>query len=379
MGTGRVEFANTLRGIAAFLVLISHYYGTFWTAPSAVAGLIYAPPLPAAIGVPAYIPPLQPFPLITWGPFGVALFFLISGFVIPFSLRNTTATGFMLNRAFRLVPVYIVGFSASLLAIYISTKYFGVSWPFTPPDVLKHYIPGLRDVLNGPSIDGIVWTLEVEVKFYVVCALAILLFRKASLFVFAIPVAIFIAAHLIFPHLDAILNKNVYLYRAAFLFVYAAPFVVFMFIGTAFHYAHRGDLSMEKCMAIASLLFFIFCVMMLTGVHKQLFIISWSYGAAAVVFVVSYALRERFKPRAISDFFANISYPLYVVHGVAGYALMRIMIDLGYRPIHALIAATSCAIIAAWLMHRYIEKPFQRKSKPIRAHGTVAAPAVEAV
>jgi peptidoglycan/LPS O-acetylase OafA/YrhL len=108
----KVDFANTLRGIAALSVVISHYFGVFWLYRSAVSSFINAPELPlSTYAIPNYINWLHKFPLFNWGAYGVALFFIISGFVIPFSLHKVNRLGFCVSRIFRIIPLYIVGFS----------------------------------------------------------------------------------------------------------------------------------------------------------------------------------------------------------------------------------------------------------------------------
>ena len=113
--SSRVAYAQTLRGYAAICVLIAHYCGVFWGNPKAVGNLINAPE--AAVTMPAYLTWLHVVPQFNWGAFGVALFFLISGFVIPFSLSRQRAGAFLVGRFFRIVPLYVVGFTISLAAI----------------------------------------------------------------------------------------------------------------------------------------------------------------------------------------------------------------------------------------------------------------------
>src|SRR4051794_9008850 len=168
MSDGRLQFAQTLRGSAALCVVVMHYCIGYWqpAGRTDVAALINAPELPATIGIPPLLQFLQTTPWFNPGQFGVALFFLISGFVIPFSLRSSTTSGFLIGRVFRLFPVYAIGFSISLLAILATSIYFGRPWPLRLDQVMIHYVPGLRDLLRSREIDGIVWTLEIEVKFY---------------------------------------------------------------------------------------------------------------------------------------------------------------------------------------------------------------------
>lgn len=60
MKQGRVEFVNTLRGMAALSVLIAHYFGVFWAAPDTVSAYTNAPP--AAVTLPTYLAWLHIFP-----------------------------------------------------------------------------------------------------------------------------------------------------------------------------------------------------------------------------------------------------------------------------------------------------------------------------
>ena len=107
----RVEFANTLRGFACLAVIIAHYFGVFWCARPTVMSLINAPGESAkAIEAPRWIAAINQIPYFSWGAFGVGIFFLISGFVIPYSLEKATFAAFCIGRLFRILPTYFVGF-----------------------------------------------------------------------------------------------------------------------------------------------------------------------------------------------------------------------------------------------------------------------------
>ena len=80
------QFADTLRGIAAGLVLLDHTLD--------LAGLSLT----------------AKFPLLSLGQLGVALFFLVSGFVIPISLPKYSVPGFLVARVLRIYPTYAVAF-----------------------------------------------------------------------------------------------------------------------------------------------------------------------------------------------------------------------------------------------------------------------------
>lgn len=76
----KVVFANQLRGVAALIVLIWHFYCVFFQYPEAVVDLlgvekysVYISPVISSIFLKLFN--------LNLGQFGVALFFLISGFV----------------------------------------------------------------------------------------------------------------------------------------------------------------------------------------------------------------------------------------------------------------------------------------------------------
>ncbi|QKC86064.1 acyltransferase [Mesorhizobium sp. NZP2077] len=361
-GADRVQFANTLRGIASVSVLISHYTGAFWLDNrDSVANLIHAPALPLdKFAFPTYLSWLHTtVPQFSWGAFGVALFFLVSGFVIPFSLRNATWPAFVVGRFFRIVPLYMVGFSVTLAAIWLVGRYFDVPWPFGLRDVAIHYVPGLRDLLWLPSIDGIVWTLEIEVKFYALCALAIVLLRRRSPWVFVVPVVVAVLDLWGSRHMADLALGPPSIYRMSLAFSYSAPFLIFMFIGVAFYYLREKAIHGEAAVLGAAALFLLFATILDAGFLPML----WSYGFAVIVFASAATFPRVFRSTRIGDFFADISYPLYVIHGVAGYAALRVLLDLGAKAWVSLAIVTAGAIALAWLLHITVEIPSHNLGK----------------
>ncbi|TPN34810.1 acyltransferase [Mesorhizobium sp. B1-1-6] len=354
--TSRVDFANTLRGIAAVCVLIAHYTYNFWTLREAVASLAHAPVLPEHFAFPMYLRWLhETIPQFNWGAFGVSVFFLVSGFVIPFSLRNMTWQGFLVGRLFRIIPLYMAGFSITILSIWLVGRYFGVQWPFSISGIAILYLPGLREFFGMPSIDGIVWTLEIEIKFYLVCALGIALFRRGSIWVFAIPAAL---AACEFYMISSGFGQTAIL---------PIPFLIFMFIGVVFHYLHVGALTAERALFLNASLFFGFSIL-LGQAMPGLASMAWTYGFAVLVFAFAASFPQLFQRTRIGNFFADISYPLYVIHGVAGYAGLRVLIDLGVKAWLSLIIITAGATGLAWVLHVVVETPSHNLGKRLAAH-----------
>jgi peptidoglycan/LPS O-acetylase OafA/YrhL len=342
----KVQFANTLRGIAAVIVVLSHYLGLFWFARPDVSALTGLPLLPDHIATPAatyvFILP-QPIHL---GPLGVSIFFLISGFVIPFSFEHQSRLQFALARTLRIWPTYTVGFLASVLVLYLADRHFGTSPPFSFGTALSHSVLGLRQLLGEPAIDPVVWTLEVEIKFYALAFLIGPLLRRASMACFAVPAILWLLAfNHVLPHwLDQ-----------------ALPYLVFMFVGTAFNFWFRGKLAAIPAAAVVAAL------MIGAGSivpPKELPWWSINYASGFAIFVASMLGSRFFQASRITTFLADISYPLYVVHSFIGYAVMTILIQsFAMDGTLAFIAALLAAIVVAWIVHRLVEMPTQRLGK----------------
>jgi peptidoglycan/LPS O-acetylase OafA/YrhL len=113
---------------------------------------------------------------------------LISGFVIPFSVERLDRASFVRARAWRIVPTYAAGFLFTIAALLVAGLYYGNPFPYTAFEVADHLVPGLRLLLGSRFIDYVVWTLEIEVIFYLICAAIAPWLRDGSLLTFAVAV-----------------------------------------------------------------------------------------------------------------------------------------------------------------------------------------------
>src|SRR4051812_18434840 len=106
----RIWFAQMLRAVAILAVMISHYCDVFIHANSVATSLAFTRPVTINpnILISQFILWLYNFNF-NFGPFGVGIFFLISGFVIPISIENIGTGQFVIRRFFRIFPPYAVG------------------------------------------------------------------------------------------------------------------------------------------------------------------------------------------------------------------------------------------------------------------------------
>ena len=97
----RLAFADFLRGIAALVVVLGHFTVLYLTSPQIVSYITMGAPAPA-VAMPAIVSRLVD--LFDLPSTGVAVFFLISGFVIPLSLDGTSTPAYLLKRFLRISP-----------------------------------------------------------------------------------------------------------------------------------------------------------------------------------------------------------------------------------------------------------------------------------
>ena len=343
---GRIVFANQLRGIALLCVVLVHLGGVFILMGPTVGWIISAPEV--HVGRPLILH----LTLLRWlntGPLGVAIFFLISGFVIPLSLGSQGRPAFLVARAFRIFPTLWAALLAEWLVVYAQSRLYGRPMAFTPLVYLCNATL-LDTILNNGYVDLVNWTLAIEVKFYVLMAILrpwVLRGRVLPLVGFSLlAVAGAAAQQHRMVHVPAQFSDELMC-------------IGFMQIGTVFHYRMAGLIGRAKAIGTGAVLLGLFVACWRVGpIQEQFPIVMVNYLYGFAIFGVAYMARERFRPRRWLDFLADISFPLYLIHSVLGYSMMTFLIHgLGFSYGPAL-AVTLVAIISfAWVLHEWVERP----------------------
>jgi len=303
----------------------------------------------------------NPLSNLNMGAFGVALFFMISGLVIPISVAGLQGqplakTKFVIGRLFRIWPTYIVGLLITLGSLEVAARYMGYTTSYTGSQVIMQ-MSLFRDWFGSAApLDGVVWTLEVEIKFYLVVLLCWSLIGRGKLLpMLALGISTVLAANL-YP-------VNNHTTGALAAFVYPIKYIFYMMIGVAFNYHFRGQLSLERLFAITTGMLCVF--------GYSCFIEGWqvevivSYFAAFALFTTFYLLAREWNGGPVFTFLADISYPLYACHGAFGIVGMRIMVDQGISAIPALAIQTVITLMLSWIIHKAIENPTHFLGKKI--------------
>jgi peptidoglycan/LPS O-acetylase OafA/YrhL len=139
----RLAWLDVLRGLAALAVVFNHF-GYF---------------LPSGVKNPVY-------QWINPGDYGVFVFFLISGYIVPASLeRKGSVRTFWVSRLFRLYPLYLlaVAIAVTLYMVHVG----GLRGEGTDPEtsVLSQMLM-MSNVLAGENVPNVVWSLSYEMIFY---------------------------------------------------------------------------------------------------------------------------------------------------------------------------------------------------------------------
>jgi peptidoglycan/LPS O-acetylase OafA/YrhL len=207
-----------------------------------------------------------------------------------------------------------------------------------------------------------VWTLEIEIKFYLLCACITPWLRRGDKRIFVL--APLIAAAIVLPlsgYYDAWISKHSSRFAMAWVASVDAQMMLYMLIGTVFHYLYRGWMRPARAAMLVSCLSVLFAYFAFKGyVRANAAAIAVSYTLALVVFTACYALRHRFQGGGVSGWLADISYPLYAVHGVAGYVLLNLLVRSGVPTDAALAVTVAAALLVAWTIHVAVEKPTHR-------------------
>lgn len=276
---------------------------------------------------------------------GVEMFFVISGFIIPYSLyragyRTTDFGRFLVKRVARLDPPYFVDILLCLALSYLVTLAPGFrgDWPHYTWGQLAAHVAYINSFVHLRWVNVVFWSLGIEFQYYLLIGLAFPLLvarRRATRFGF---LGLLLVLAMVVPD-------------EALVFHYLPLFVA-------------GILTFQ-CRAGSILTRTLLGGLAVTGAA------AWLVDGAAIACVgVAAALVIRFvelRPTRLTNF-GLISYSLYLLHVPIGGKIM----NFGGRFLHgapavaALVAAAMAAsIVAAAVFYRLVELPSQRLSSSI--------------
>jgi len=162
-----MTLVDGLRAVATLSVVLCHSIG-FWALPAAESDVM------AWLADHAYR--LEG---------GVDVFFVLSGFVIAFSIRNRHVTPgfigrFALRRSVRLDPPYWVAIALTLALIALRQAVGNDPQPFPPLASIGLHLVYAHRFFGYEHIDAVFWTLCLEVQFYLLFIVALCLLQRVE-------------------------------------------------------------------------------------------------------------------------------------------------------------------------------------------------------
>jgi peptidoglycan/LPS O-acetylase OafA/YrhL len=148
----RVNEIDLLRLLAALAVVFYHYGFRGYAADN-----MTHMPYPALA------------PLAMYGYLGVQLFFMISGFVILMTASSGSLKSFVISRVVRLYPAFWVCCTITFLVCLL---WGGTLYPVSFKQFLVN-MTMFSGFVGVPAIDGVYWSLFVEMRFYAMVALVL--------------------------------------------------------------------------------------------------------------------------------------------------------------------------------------------------------------
>lgn len=322
----KIPVINSLRGLAALLVCLYHFICT----------------------TTGYFSDELLLDIFEYGKKGVHIFFIISGIVIPLSMIKSNYSyslfkKFISKRFIRIEPPYLIAVILGICYLYIRN--------FIPGSADLDLTPSIRDTLlhlgylipfveDAKWISPVFWTLSIEFQYYLILALS-------------------------FP----LINSKTWLYRSVFYCILIAfPFILhspsfFLHWGAYFGVGIVYALYFTKKINLKEF-FLILCILLIVVFINQSL-------TDVIIAVFTLTIIHFFKDSnsKIGNFMGQISYSLYLMHGLFGKPFINFMshrFTIPYQKFLVVSTGLLLSIIAAYLLWLVIEKPSQRFSQKIK-------------
>ncbi|MFG2940564.1 acyltransferase family protein [Streptomyces sp. NPDC048282] len=330
----RLLALDGLRLVAALMVCLYHYAGR--------GGVVSAS---------WHQNPAHVFPTLSgaavYGCLGVEFFFVISGFVICMSGWGRPLGDFFRSRVARLYPAYwvavvlVTGASLALPAVVRAVR----------TDEFLVNLTMLQQPLGAPRVLGVCWTLWVEVRFYALFALLVVLpgvtYRRVVLFCSVWTLTAVLSTSAGGPWTELVVMPR-----------YAPYFVG----GLALYLVHRFGNRLLPW-GIVALSWILGLRMATEGLwqagsprnpHVVMLVVTLAFAVVAAV-AAGWTRRAAWPWLTTAG---ALTYPFYLVHEHLGWFVIRVLHrGWGVPPWPTLLITVYGMLGLAWLIHRFVETP----------------------
>lgn len=285
-----------------------------------------------------------------YGYLGVDFFFIISGFVISLSIKSNSLRGFAVSRITRLYPIY-------WLSVIIT---FGVIFFFGAPryDVsVKQLVFNLtmfQDYFGVDSIDGVYWSLVIEMRFYIMIALLLIAnkFKKVTMNTF-VNIWLFISVLIILFDQEIFLVRIV---RYVFILEWSSYFIA----GIVFSQIYKDGLKLRSALILMVCLLLTYYNLALRieefeTFYKVYHSIPIIFTTVTIFFIIMLLVSLRKLRYLNSSKFLKIgllTYPLYLLHQINGFVIFNALNGI----VNKYVLLTSVTILMLFISYFIVDK-----------------------
>ena len=336
----RLLYLDTLRGIAALMVVIFH-------------GLSFLDKNPSPQTLHYWL--TNVFDL---GKIGVIIFFAISGFVITWTLSNKkNLRSFWRSRIFRLYPAY---WASIFFALVFGG---GLAWENIDTLKLLKNLTRVQQFFGFDNILGVYWTLAIEMVFYVTISIVYLAKRYNDKSFFILSIAFLIAA--------------LGLALARYLLEKKLPVALPLSLSIMFFSALLQKVVIEKDKKALEyvkkyLVLFIVMIPLISllaynknmGYNEVWYRYTLSYFSAIIIFL--WMIWAKIST-TLGVYLGRISYSMYLFHPIVMESGRSLLLNI-YHSLGIFLAICVLIIlvvIVATVIYYLIERPFMQLSKRV--------------
>lgn len=291
--------------------------------------------------------------LTSYGYLGVAIFFVLSGFVISKVIGSepvdwSYSWRFAARRAVRLDPPYWVSIAVALMLMAAAVA-FGESREFPGLGAVLAHLVYLQALLGYKQIGDNYWTLCLEVQFYLFLLLMLAIGRQRveSRVFQAVVVVLYVLSLAEYASLVSFSPRG-------FFFPWWNEFL----LGAMVLW------SIEKRMSPKLLFAAIALALLATPLEHGEWSLTAALTASSIYLAARVGAMQRWLSGSLAQFFGRISYSLYLFHPFIGWTAQSV----AWRVVDqwtALGIGMAASISSAWIAYVVLERPSIRLSRMI--------------
>jgi len=323
LNSNHIPVLDSLRGLAAISVCIYHF----------------------VVGPINFVKDENVLNVFSYGKYGVQLFFVISGFIIPWSLHNKKYEirnffKFLFKRLARLEPPYL--FSVLLVLLLFLMRHYFLNENdirvFTLNQVLLHIgylIPFFEDY---HWINEVYWTLAIEFQFYIFIGIAYLAFNSKSKVLHFLSFLSFLFLHF---------------FGGQQFLLYWLP--VFL-LGNLLFQVKKGIITNR-----AYYFYTLACLVFIS------FFIGIPVLVSCLIATISIMYFENFNS-FVGSWLGKVSYSIYLTHTIVGSAIINILshhVTTSLGVFSVVTIGVICTILFSYFTYILVEKKSQKFSMKI--------------